>query len=127
MFMARFMSEEFFAEVQKALSEDQSWKESTKGIKSTVLLVVEDKKESYLISVDNGTTTISKVEDEPNAEFTFKGSYDSWSKIARGETDIQSAVLKGILKFKGSITKILFYKDRFLKIAEVIKNVPKEF
>lgn len=125
--MARFMSEEFFLDVQKALSEDPGWKESTKGINSTILIVVEDKGESYLISVSNGNTSITKVQGEPEAEFTFKGSYDSWSSIARGETDMQSAVLKGQLKFKGSITKILFYKDRFMKIAEVIKNVPKDF
>jgi putative sterol carrier protein len=125
--MARFMSDEFFSEVQKALSEDAGWKESTRGIKSTVLLVVEDKKESYLISIEEGNTTIGKVEGEPQAEFTFKGSYDAWGRIARGEMDIQSAVLKGQLKFKGSITKILFYKDRFIKIAEVIKKIPKDF
>jgi hypothetical protein len=36
-------------------------------------------------------------------------------------------VLKGQLRFKGSITKILMYRDRFIRVAEVMSDVPKEF
>ena len=57
----------------------------------------------------------------------FEGTYDAWTKVAKGEVDLQSAVLKGQLKFKGSITKILMYRDKFMRIADVLKNVPKEF
>jgi putative sterol carrier protein len=77
--------------------------------------------------VEDGVTTISKVDAGTAAEFTFEGSYDTWTKVAKGEVDFQSAVLKGMLKFRGSITKILFYKDRFIRIAEVIRAVPVEF
>jgi putative sterol carrier protein len=61
------------------------------------------------------------------AEFTFEGTYDSWTKVARGEVDMQSAVLKGLLRFKGSITKILTYRDRFMRIAEMLKGQANEF
>lgn len=125
--MVKFMSQEFFQEVQRKLSEDSSWNEITKNINSSILLTVEDKNESYLITISNGNTSINKVEGNQQAEFSFKGSYDAWCKVGSGELDIQSAVLKGQLKFKGSITKVLFYKDRFMKIVDAMKKVEKEF
>jgi hypothetical protein len=48
-------------------------------------------------------------------------------KVASGDTDLQSAVLKGVLRFKGSITKILFYKERFLRIGAIMKSIQVEF
>ncbi len=125
--MAKFLSDEFFAELQTALAGDAKWIESTKGVKSTILLSVKDTGSSHLINVEGGVTTIQKVEAGAPAEFSFEGTYDAWTKLAKGEMDMQSAVLKGQLKFKGSITKILMYRDRFLRIAEILNGVPKDF
>jgi putative sterol carrier protein len=48
-------------------------------------------------------------------------------KVAKGEVDLQSAVLKGQLKFKGSLPKILMYRERFVRIADLMKQIPSEF
>ena len=125
--MAKFFSEEFFGELQTALSADPKWTQATSGVKTTILLGVTDTGSNHLISVDGGATTIQSAEAGAAAEFTFEGTYDAWTKVAKGELDMQSAVLKGQLKFKGSITKILMYRDRFMQIAEVLKGLPKEY
>jgi putative sterol carrier protein len=80
-----------------------------------------------LLKVEEGKTTISPSDPASQAEFSFEGAYETWMKLAKGEVDFQSAVLKGLLKFKGSITKILVYKDRFLRIAEVIRSIQVAF
>ncbi|MDG6925237.1 MAG: SCP2 sterol-binding domain-containing protein [Nitrososphaerota archaeon] len=125
--MAKFFTDEFFREVEQKLSADPKWLQDTKGVKTSVLLGATDQGSSFLLKVEDGATSISKTEAGTAAEFSFEGSYDAWTKVAKGEVDFQSAVLKGMLKFRGSITKILFYKDRFLRIAEVIRSVPMEF
>jgi len=125
--MPKFFSDQFFAELQTALAGDAKWTESTRGVKTSILLDVTDTDSGRLISVDAGKTTIQKAEKGTPAEFTFEGTYDAWTKVAKGEMDMQSAVLKGQLKFKGSITKILMYRDRFMRIAEVLKGQPKDF
>jgi putative sterol carrier protein len=125
--MPKFLSDEFFGELQGALSSDPKWTETTGGVKTTILLGVTDAGSNYMISVDGGATKIQKVEKGAAAEFSFEGTYDAWTKVAKGEVDMQSAVLKGQLKFKGSITKILMYRDRFMRIAEVLKGLPKEY
>lgn len=125
--MAKFMSEEYISQVQSALVQDAQWSESTRNFKASVAFTVTDLGDSYVMTVENGATAIQKVAPGTAAEFAFEGSYDSWCRIAKGEVDIQSAVLKGQLKFKGSLTKILTYKDKFVRVADVMKEVPKDF
>lgn len=125
--MARYMSEEYISQVQAALSQDPKWAETTKNFKTSVGFNVTDQGLNFVMAVENGATTFQKVAPGTPAEFSFDGTYDSWCKIAKGEVDIQSAVLKGELKFKGSLTKILMYKDRFIRVAEIMRDVPKEF
>jgi len=125
--MSKFLSDEFFGQLQGALASDPKWTEATTGVKTSILLGVTDTGANFMVNVDGGATTIQKVEKGAAAEFSFEGTYESWSKVAKGELDMQSAVLKGQLKFKGSITKILMYRDRFMRIAEVLKGLPKEY
>ena len=125
--MAKFMSEEYVSQVQSALTQDPKWAESSKTFKTSIALNVSDTGQNYVLNVESGATSLQKAAPGAAAEFTFEGSYDTWSKVARGEVDLQSAVLKGQLKFKGSLTKILMYKDRFIRVAEIMRDVPKEF
>jgi putative sterol carrier protein len=125
--MAKFMSDEYIALVQAALSQDPKWAETTKSFKTSVAFNVTDSGANFVMTVENGVTSFQRVPPGTGAEFSFDGTQDSWVRIAKGETDIQSAVLKGQLKFRGSLTKILMYKDRFIRVAEIMKEVPKEF
>ena len=125
--MAKYLSEEYFAQVQAALAADPKWMESTRSVKTSIALNVTDTAQNYLLAVENGATTVQKVAPGTQAEFSFDGTYETWSKVAKGELDLQSAVLKGQLKFKGSLTKILMYRDRFIRIAEIMNSVPTEF
>jgi len=125
--MAKFLSDEYFSQVQAALTQDPKWIESTKNFKSSIALNITDIGQNYLVSVENGVTTLQKVAPGAVAEFSFDGSYEAWCKVAKKEVDIQSAVLKGQLKFKGSLTKVLMYKDKLTRIADVMGEVPKEY
>jgi putative sterol carrier protein len=125
--MSKYFSEEFFKEVEGKLGGDPTWQQATKGVKSTIKLSTTDQGTSYLVTIDDGTTRIGKTDAAVQAEFSFEGTYEAWTKVAKGEVDLQSAVLKGHLRFRGSITKILFYKDRFVRIADIMKAVPLEF
>jgi putative sterol carrier protein len=125
--MAKFMSEEYVAQVQSALAQDPKWTESSRNFKTSIAFNVTDAGENYLMTVENGATSFQKAGPGASAEFSFDGTYDTWSRVAKGEVDMQSAVLKGQLKFKGSITKILMNKDRLIRVAEIMRDVPKEY
>ena len=123
--MAKFLSDEYFTELQSALSKDAKWAESTKSVKTSIAFNVTDMGQNYVLNVDNGVTSLQKVAAGTAAEFAFDGTYENWSKVAKGELDLQSAVLKGQLRFRGSLTKILMYRDRFMRVADIMKEVPK--
>jgi putative sterol carrier protein len=125
--LVKFLSDEYFSQVQAALSQNQKWLESTKSVKTSIAFNVTDIGQYYVLTVENGVTTLQKVAAGMPVEFSFDGTYDAWIKVVKGEMDIQSAVLKGKLRFKGSITKILMYRDRLIRVAEVMSDVPKEF
>ncbi len=127
--MVKYFSAEFFAQLQDTLANDAKWQEGTKGLKTSIKLTSTDQSvaSSYLVKVEDGKTSIGPSDSAAQAEFSFEGTYETWTKVAKGEVDFQSAVLKGLLKFKGSITKILFYRDRFMRISEVIRAIPVEF
>ena len=124
--MAKFLSDEYFSQVQTALLQDQKWLDNTKSVKTSIAFNVTDIGQNFLLAVENGATTLTKVAAGTPAEFSFDGTYEAWTKVVKGEMDIQSAVLHGQLRFKGSITKILMYRDRFIRVAEVMRDVPKE-
>jgi putative sterol carrier protein len=124
--LAKYFTREYFGEVQAALASDPKWAESSKSMKSSILLSSTDTGQSFVLSVEGGVTTIQDAQPGASAEFSFEGTYDTWCRLASGELDLQSAVLKGQLKFKGSITKILMYRERFTRIAEVMRGVPVE-
>lgn len=126
--MAKFLSDEYFSLVQTALVQDQKWLESTKSLKTSISFnVTDDGGQNFILAVDNGVTTLQKAPQGTPTEFSFGGTYEAWSKVVKGEIDIQSAVLRGQLKFKGSLTKILMYKDRLTRVAEIMRDTPKEF
>jgi putative sterol carrier protein len=127
--MVKYFSSEFFALLQESLVNDAKWQEGAKGLKTSMKLSTTDQgnASSYLLKVEEGKTTVATSDPAAQAEFSFEGTYETWVGLAKGEVDFQSAVLKGLLKFKGSITKILVYKDRFLRIAEVIRSIQVDF
>ena len=125
--MTKFLSDEYFSQVQASLIQDQKWQESTKSLKTSIAFNVTDIGQNFVLAVDSGVTTLQKATAGAASEFSFDGTYEAWSKVVKGDIDIQSAVLRGQLKFKGSLTKILLYKDRLTRVAEIMRDTPKEF
>jgi len=125
--MAKYLSDEYFAQVQAALTQDPKWVEISKNFKTSIAINSTDIGQYYVLTVDNGVTSLQKAAPGAAAEFSLDGTYDAWCKVAKGEVDTQSAVLKGQLKFKGSITKVMMYRDKFNRVTEIMGSVPKEF
>ena len=125
--MAKFLSDEYFGQLQGMLAGDPKWADGTKGLRTSISFSATDIGQFFVLAVDNGVTTVQKAAPGTPAEFAFEGTYESWSKVAKGEADLQAAVLKGQLRFKGSITKILMYRERLMRIAELMKQIQTDF
>ncbi len=49
-------------------------------------------------------------------EFVFSAPYDEWVKIIRDSLNIRGEVLRGKVKFRGSMPKMLLYLGRVSRI-----------
>ncbi len=63
---------------------------------------------------------------EDPADFKFEGPYEVWQRIAKGQTDFQTAVITGKMKFRGSLPKIMGIQPQMNRLTAVAKEIPAE-
>jgi alkyl sulfatase BDS1-like metallo-beta-lactamase superfamily hydrolase len=125
--LAKYLSNEFFQELAGRLAADGQFQARAKGLKTSMMFTVEDQQKTFLLTLEDGRVHAQEGQPDAPAEFKFAAPYVHWVAAAKGEADLQSLVLQGKLKFKGSLTKILYYADRLMAIADALKSMPKEF
>jgi putative sterol carrier protein len=118
--MMQFWSQDFFSAAASSLNADPRLSGTITGIATTITADCSDRKESFLISVDNGRVAVrSSLPGEPS-EFSFSAPYEEWVRIVRDTLDIRGEVLKGRVKFRGSMPKMLLYLGRVSKMEKEI-------
>ncbi len=116
----KFWSGEFFSTVAASLNADPKVAESIRGIATTIMADCSDRSSAFRIGVDNGRIDVSESSQGETAEFVFSAPYDEWVRIIRDTLDIRGEVLKGRVKFKGSMPKMLLYLGRVSKMEREI-------
>ena len=129
--MVRFWSKEFFEEASELLNRDQELERVFSGINTTIIAECSDRNSAFLITVKNGKISSSEARSDDKAEFRFTAPYDKWVKIAQGKDKVQSEVVKGTIKFRGLMPKMLLYLSRIVrmqnKILSIFTSISLEF
>jgi len=129
--MVRFWSKEFFEEASELVNKDQELEKVFSGINTTIIAECSDRNSAFLITVKNGKISSSEARSDDKAEFRFTAPYDKWVKIAQGKDKVQSEVVKGGIKFRGSMPKMLLYLSRIVrmqnKILSIFTSISLEF
>ncbi len=116
----RFWSGDFFSTVAASLNADPRVTESVREITTTIIADCSDRGSAFTISVDNGRIDVRESGQGETAEFAFSAPYDEWVKIIRDTLDIRGEALKGKVKFKGSMPKMLLYLGRVSRMEKEI-------
>jgi len=87
---------------------------------------VTDRGWSQMIDIANGLVTAKTVKADDPADFKFEGPYEIWHKIAGGQSDFNTAVLTGKMKFRGSLPKIMGIQPQMTRLTQVAKEIPAE-
>src|SRR3990172_1757365 len=93
-------SSEYFAELARRLNTDPVWLEKARTLTVKITLTVTDRASSYMLDIVNGTVTPKAAKPEDPADFKFEGPADMLGKIMAGQTDFNTAVITGKMKFK---------------------------
>ncbi len=82
-----------------------------------------DRGQSYLLDIANGAVTARAVKAEDPADFKFEAPYEVWEKVALGQTDFNTAVITGKMKFRGSLPKIMGLQPQMTRLTQVAKDI----
>ncbi len=115
----RFWSEEFFQAAADSLNADARFAPLVAGIATVITADCSDRASAFQIRVEGGKVDVHPSQGE-SAEFTFSAPYDEWVRIIRDSLDIRGEVVKGRVKFKGSMPKMLLYLGRVSRMEREI-------
>ncbi len=125
--MTQYFTKSFFEEVASRLNADSEWSKKAGAISAKLVLTCVDRGASFLIDIANGRVVSSAVSAEIPADFKFEGTYDTWTQLGKAEKDLQSLVMSGKIRFRGSLPKIMGLMNVLGRVTSVARDVPKDF
>lgn len=114
-----FWSEEFFEAAAGAVNSDSRFPAVVTGISTSIIAECSDRGSAFRIQLEAGKVSVRPAQKDAG-EFTFSAPYEEWSRIVRDGLDIRGEVLKGKVKFKGSMPKMLLYLGRVSRMEKEI-------
>jgi putative sterol carrier protein len=128
----KYLSPEWAAEATSRLQRDLT-PEKMKNLTSSMLTVYTgcpdgaDRAVYYRV-VDGVVEEVSLQEGKPpKAEFTIKGSYDTFAQISRAELKARGALMSGKLTLKGNLVKALRLAPVVDRLNEVLATIPTDY
>ena len=125
--MTQYFTAPFFEEMARRLNADPEWSKKAAAVSAKVVLTCSDRSASFLIEVVTGRVTSTPVAADVPADFKFEGAYDAWTLLGRGERDLQTLVMGGKIRFRGSLPKIMALMGVLNRIAVISREIPKDF
>ena len=125
--MTQYFTQAFFEEVASRLNADSEWSRKAGTISAKLVLTCLDRGASFLIDIVNGRVVSSAVPVDAPADFKFEGNYDAWMQLGKGEKDLQSLVMGGRIRFRGSLPKIMALMSVLGRVTAVARDGPKDF
>ena len=125
--MTQYFTAPFFEEVARRLNADAEWSKKAAAVSAKVVLTCVDRNASFLLDVVNGRVTSTPVGPDLPADFKFEGNYEAWTQLGRGERDLQSLVMGGKIRFRGSLPKIMGLMGVLNRVAVISREIPKDF
>ena len=107
--MARYLSDEWFDEVNRAAAASDRLKVDTAGIELTIQQVVTgapDGDVRYAVKVRDGAVAVAQG-DDPEADVTITEDWDTAVSVASGELAAATAFMTGRIRVSGNVAVLL--------------------
>ena len=116
----KFWSEEFFQAASESLNKSPVFSPIFKGMRTTIVAESTDKGGCIMIQVrDNLVSVRPAAKDEP-ADFRFSAPYDEWVSIVKDDVQLRGEVVKGRVRFRGSMPMMLLMLGKVSKAEKEI-------
>ncbi len=82
---------------------------------------------SIPLGVQGGKKAVRPAAPEELADLKVEAPIEQWTRLGKGEKDLQTLVLQGKIKFRGSLAKLVPLQPALFRIEVVARGIPKEF
>ncbi len=123
----QFFSDAYFTELVARLQKDPDWIKGAARVTAKLMMTVTDRNEAHLLDIQAGNVTVRASRPDEPADFKFEGPYEVWARIGKERKDLNSLVLQGKIKFRGSLAKLLPLQGVLVRVEAVARAIPAEF
>ena len=84
----------------------------------------------FYLALRDGACLDVDVLDDPNAVahgYAIRGDYADWKRLIRGDLDIVTGVMTGVLEADGSTMRAMRYQDALVEMGNVAARLDTEF
>lgn len=128
--MVKFLGMEYWDKVEDIANSDEEFGIKARGFVASFTFRVTDREDvpaAYVKFDDGKVTEMRPLGVEEKTDFTLEGTYDVWSQVNKGEIDGANAIMTRMLQFKGNMSVIIRYSKAFLRLFQLMQQVPVEY
>lgn len=116
----KFWSEEFFSYASESLNKDPVFAPVFKGMRTRIIAESTDTKASFMIQIRDGVISARPAAQGEPTDFRFSAPYAEWVAIVRDDVQLRGEVVKGKVRFGGSMPMMLLMLGKVSKAEKEI-------
>ena len=128
--MVQFLSLEYWEKVEEIANGDEEFGIKARAFVASFTFRVTDREglPDVYVKFDDGTVSeVRELGEGEKTDFTLEGPYEIWTQVNRGEMEGANAIMTRMLMFKGNMSAIIRYSKAFLRLFQVMQQVPVEY
>ncbi|UCD44849.1 MAG: SCP2 sterol-binding domain-containing protein [Candidatus Bathyarchaeota archaeon] len=128
--MVNFLDLNYWKQVETIANGDEEFEIKTRGFIASFTFRVTEGADlpAVYVKFDNGKVAeVRELGSDEKTDFTLEGPYDVWTQVNKGEMDGANAIMTRMLQFKGNMSAIIRYSKAFLRLFQLMQEVPVEY
>ena len=128
--MLNFLDLDYWRKVQEIANSDEEFGIKARNFTASFMFKVNDMEALPIVYVkfeDGNVTELREMREGEKTDFSLEGPYEAWMKVNKGELDGGNAIMTRQLHFRGNMSSIIRYSKAFLRLFEVMQQVPVEY
>ena len=126
----KYLSLDYWKKVQEIANVDNEFNIKSKMFNASFTFKVIDKTDLPTVYAKFSEGKIQEIRtlgEGEKTDFILEGLYEIWVKVNMGEIDGGNAIMQRQLQFKGNMSNIIRYSKSFLRLFQLMQNVPIEY
>jgi putative sterol carrier protein len=128
--MVKFLDLDYWKQVEEIANGDEEFGIKTRGFIASFTFAVTEGADlpAVYVKFNNGKVDeVRALAKGEKTDFTLEGPYEVWTQVNRGELDGANAIMTRMLQFKGNMSAIIRYSKAFLRLFQLMQEVPVEY